>query len=198
MEVSQDIINYFRQKYPFITEEDVNEVLKLISFKKLGVGDYFVRIGEINTNVFYVVSGLLKAYYFDENDRETIINFYTQHSITGNWHSTLKNEPSQQCIEAVEPTLIIQVPLKDMDDLAARQMNIMRVYNLLLKEKLIASLDNIWDNMNEKPEARYLRLQNEKPDLMHRLTQRQIAAYLGVTPVSLSRIKKRLYSKKID
>jgi len=196
MEVSQDIITHFRQKYPFITEDDVNAVLKLVSFRTLDVGDCFVRIGELNTNVFYVVSGLLKAYYFDENDRELIINFYLQHSITGNWHSTLKSEPSQQCIEAIEPTIIIQVPLKDMDDLAARHLNIMRAYNLLLKEKLIASLDNIWDNMNEKPEARYLRLQEEKPKLMHRLTQRQIAAYLGVTPVSLSRIKKRLCSKK--
>lgn len=197
MEVPQDIITYFRDRYPYIIEEDVDAVLSLVSFRRFEHGDCFVRLGEVNSHVFFVIRGLFKAYYFDENDNEVIINFYPENSLTGNWHSTLLNEASKLCIEALEPTLIVQASLNDVDELVKDSARLLRAYNDILKRKLIASLENIWENMNEKPETRYLKLQREKPDLLHRLTQKDIASYLGVTPVSLSRIKKRLMTKDL-
>ena len=197
MEVPQDIITYFRDRYPYIIEEDVDAVLSLVSFRRFEPGDCFVRLGEVNAHVFFVIRGLFKAYYFDENDNEVIINFYPENALTGNWHSTLLNEASKLCIEALEPTLIVQTSLSEVDELVKDSARLLRAYNDILKRKLIASLENIWENMNEKPETRYLKLQREKPDLLHRLTQKDIASYLGVTPVSLSRIKKRLMTRDI-
>jgi len=192
MEVPQDIITKFKTDYPYLKDEDIMVFIDLVSFKSYEEGDYFVKLGEVNTEVFFVVEGLFKAYYFDKNENETIINFYKEHDISGNWHSTLLGKSSKLCIEAIEPTIILKVDLKKVDELVFDNLNLIRIYNDILKKKLINSLENIWKNMNEKPEVRYMKLKNEHPNLLNRVSQKQLASYLGITPVSLSRLKKRL------
>jgi len=191
-DIFPDIIAYFQNKYPFLEEKDIECVLGTVASKNFEIGEYFVKFDQINFNIFFVVSGLFKAYYLDNEGGEVIINFYKEYDISGNWYSTLLGESSKLCIEAIEPSFIIQVDIAEIDKLVYNNLNLLRVYNDILKEKLIKSLHNIWDNMNEKPEARYLKLLKEKPDLINRVPQKQIASYLGITPVSLSRIKKRI------
>ncbi|BDS15019.1 Crp/Fnr family transcriptional regulator [Aureispira anguillae] len=195
MEVSLDVINHFRTRYPFLEDEDIESVLDLVVFKTYNANDFFVRFEEVNTNIFLVLNGLFKTYYLDENGEEVIINFYKENDISGNWYSTLLGEPSKLCISALEPSVIIQVDIRKIDALAFNNINILRAYSDILKGKLISSLHKIWGNMNEKPEVRFLRLKEERADLLDRLSQKQIASFLGITPVSLSRIKKRLSMK---
>jgi CRP-like cAMP-binding protein len=195
MEVSIEVINHYRKKYPYLKDEDIEQVLNLVSFKVLEVDELFVKFGEINTNIFLVLNGLFKTYYLDKEGDEIIINFYKENDISGNWYSTLLGEPSRLCIHAMESTTIIQVDIKKLDALVFDNINLLRAYNHILKGKLINSLHKIWDNMNEKPEVRFLKLQKEHPDLLERVPQKQIASYLGITPVSLSRIKKRLLER---
>lgn len=195
MEVSFDVINQYRKKYPYLKDEDVEQILNLVNIKVLEADEFFVKFEEINTNIFLVLNGLLKSYYLDKEGEETIINFYKESDISGNWYSTLLGQPARLCIQALESTTIIQVDVKEVDALVFDNINLLRAYNQILKEKLISSLHKIWDNINEKPEVRYLKLQKERPDLLERVPQKQIASYLGITPVSLSRIKKRLSEK---
>jgi CRP-like cAMP-binding protein len=195
MEVSFEVIKHYRKKYPYLKDDDIEQMLDLVNFKALEVGELFVKFGEVNTNVFLVMNGLLKSYYLGQEEDEIIMNFYKENDISGNWYSTLLGEPARLCIEALESTTILQVDIKKLDALVFDNINLLRAYNHILKGKLINSLHKIWDNMNEKPEVRFLRLQRERPDLLERIPQKQIASYLGVTPVSLSRIKKRLLEK---
>jgi|VirMetMinimDraft_7_1064189.scaffolds.fasta_scaffold151819_1 CRP-like cAMP-binding protein len=195
MEISFEVIENYRKKYPYLKDEDVEQMLDLVNFKALEVGELFVKYEEINTNVFLVLNGLFKSYYLDQDGDEIIMNFYKENDISGNWYSTLLGEPARLCIEALESTTILQVDIKKLDALVFDNINLLRAYNHILKGKLINSLHKIWDNMNEKPETRFLKLQKERPDLLERIPQNQIASYLGVTPVSLSRIKKRVLEK---
>lgn len=192
MEISPKVINHFKKDYPFLEDKDIIAVLEIITLKSFEVGECFVKFDEKNSNVFLVLNGLFKSYYLDEDGNEVIINFYKEYSISGNWYSTLLGQNSKLCIEAIEPSTIAQVDIAVVDKLVYDNINLMRAYNDILKKKLINSLHNIWGNMNEKPETRYLRLLKERPELLDRVSQKQIASYLGITPVSLSRIKKRL------
>lgn len=195
MEVSFEVINHYRQKYPYLKDKDVEQMLNLVHFKVLDVNEFFVKFEEVNTNVFLVLNGLLKTYYLDEGGEEIIINFYKENDLSGNWYSTLLGEPSRLCIQALEETTLIQVDIEKVDALVFDNINLLRAYNHILKGKLINSLHKIWDNINEKPEVRFLKLKKEHPDLLERVPQKQIASYLGITPVSLSRIKKRVSEK---
>jgi len=195
MEVSFEVIDHYRKKYPYLKDEDVEDMLNLVNIKMLEVDEFFVKFEEINTNVFLVLNGLLKSYYLDKEGEEIIINFYKEGDISGNWYSTLLGQPARLCIQALESTTIIQVDIKKVDALVFDNINLLRAYNHILKGKLINSLHKIWDNINEKPEIRFSKLQKERPDLLERVPQKQIASYLGITPVSLSRIKKRLSKK---
>lgn len=195
MEVSLEVINHYRKQYPYLEDKDIEAMLDLVNFNVLEVDDFFVKFEEINTNVFLVLNGLLKSYYLDKEGEEIIINFYKEKDISGNWYSTLLKESSKLCIQAMEPTTIIQVDIEKVDALVNTNINLLRAYNHILKGKLIYSLHKIWNNMNEKPETRFLKLKKDRPDLLDRVPQKQIASYLGITPVSLSRIKKRLSEK---
>jgi len=195
-DVLQKTITHFRTQFPYIEEQDVEAVLDLITFKKFEPNDFYVKLGELHESIFWVVEGLFRAYYLDENGEEVIINFYKENDLTGAWYCTLLEEPSQMCIEAIEPSLIIQARLSDLDQLAETNMNIMKAYNTILKQKLIGSLQNIWSNMNLKPAERYQQFCKEKAGLIDRVPQKYIASYLGITPVSLSRLKKRILLKE--
>lgn len=195
MEVSFEVINHYRKQYPYLEDKDIEAMLNLVNFKVLEVDEFFVKFEEVNTNIFLVLNGLLKSYYLDKEGEEIIINFYKENDISGNWYSTLLGESSKLCIQAIEPTTIIQVDINKVDALVNTNINLLRAYNHILKGKLIYSLHKIWNNMNEKPETRFLKLQKDRPDLLDRVPQKQIASYLGITPVSLSRIKKRLSRK---
>lgn len=191
-DIFPDLIVYFQNKYPFLENKDIEAVLGIVAPKSFEAGECFVKFDQQNSNVFFVLNGLFKTYYLDDDGDEVIINFYKEYDISGNWYSTLLGEPSKLCIEAIEPSVIIEVDIAIVDQLVYDNINLLRIYNDILKKKLINSLHNIWGNMNEKPETRYLKLLKERPDLINRVPQKQIASYLGITPVSLSRIKKRI------
>ena len=188
----QEAIKYYKNKFPYVVENDVYDILNLVTIKQYKIGDYVVRLEENNANVFFVAKGLLKTYYLDEKENQVIMNFYPETSLSGNWHATLLREPSQLCIQAIEPTVLFLVKLEAIDELSLKNRNIMRGYNEVLKEKLTASLQRIWNSINEKPETRYREFVSRQPGLVTRISQKDLAAYIGVTPVSLSRMKKRI------
>lgn len=193
----KEAINFYKNKFPYIKENDVYDILDILEVRQYAKDDYVVKLEENNANVFFVAKGLLKTYYVNEKDNPVIMNFYPETSLSGNWYATLLNEPSQLCIQAMEPTVLFMVRLEDVDKLSIKNTNIMRAYNEVLKEKLIGSLQRIWNSINEKPENRYLQFMSEQAHLINRISQKDLAAYIGVTPVSLSRMKKRLQEEGV-
>ena len=88
--------------------------------------------------------------------------------------------------------MLFVVSVSEVDKIAERNVHILRGYHSVLKEKLVNSLEHIWEDMNEKPELRYRRFWEERKDLLSRIKQKDLASYLGITLVSLSRLKKRI------
>ncbi|MCP4438375.1 MAG: Crp/Fnr family transcriptional regulator [Aureispira sp.] len=138
---------------------------------------------------------MFKSYYLDDNGNEIILDFHKEKDFSGDWSAVLSAQPSNYCIQAIEPSHIVLVNLKKLEELSSSNLEIMKVYNSILKRKLTYSFQHLVGNMNEKPETRYLKLLDKRPDLLARIHQQDIASYLGITPVSMSRIKKRVVQK---
>lgn len=134
-------------------------------------------------------------YYVDSKGEQVIIEFIQEGQITGNWQRTLAEEYSQIIIRAIEPLTYIEMMVEYIDQLVEENHLIARAYNQLIREMYANALNNNLFQMQLKPKDRYIWMLENQTVLLKRITQKQLAAYLGITPVSLSRIKKRIQEK---
>ena len=188
----ESIINFFKIEYPYLQLEDMLQIAAHSKIRTLEPGETLVKFNQIYGNVVYVVEGLLKAFYINQEGAEVIYSFEQEGSISGNWYQTLLKRPSTVSFQAIETTLVAEVDIQIIETIAAENINIARAYNSVMKKMLADTLLQLTTFINEKPEARYLLFLEENPKLQSRVSQKNIASYLGISPVSLSRIKKRL------
>lgn len=195
MNISEEIKTFLKNQYSFLTPKDIEAVIRLGAFRTFKVGDFFAKNGQKNKYVFFTLKGLFKIFYLDKEGNEIIIDFCQEKKICGDWYSLLSEQNSKFCIQAIELTQVIQFNIEHIEELALENSNVMRMYNELLKAKLQYSLKYLLGNINEKPETRYLKFLKEQSYLVKRVSQKEIASFLGITPVSLSRIKKRIMQR---
>ncbi|TQF70794.1 Crp/Fnr family transcriptional regulator [Pseudoalteromonas luteoviolacea] len=139
--------------------------------------------------VYWVESGLLKAFYVTANGKETIKSFIKQDSIIGSLNAAYCQVPCTFSLETLEPSLLVQIPFKKLleasKDSVVISQDIIRVLLGLALKKERREFELLTLSATE----RFNNLSNDDPQLVARLTQNDIAKYLGITPVALSRIK---------
>lgn len=153
-------------------------------------GDIFVSEGEIPDVMAFVVSGLYKYYYIDHKGNERIKHFTRENDFISSYASFIMRKPSLYYIEAVEDSelLLLRYPdyIKGIETTGSMQ-TIARVYTermYIIKELREGSF------LKETAQERYAGFVQANPDLVKRVTQKNIASYLGITPESMSRIKR--------
>lgn len=155
-------------------------------------GEVLLGTDEVCKYAFYVVSGCLKSYVIDAKGKEHILQFAPEGWLISEMNSLVNKVPSSYCIEAIEPTVVKMVnaekilnsPFEEPSS-AVRQIQV-------LQNRIIALNKRILHLLSSSAEDRYLDFVKTYPGLIHRLTQKQIASYLGITPESLSRIRRKL------
>ena len=155
-------------------------------------GDHLFRQGDKNTSLYVVKTGLLKAYYLDEEGKESIKSFLLPGDSIGSLVACYAGESctfSLICLKACELTAL---PFDALYTATQSDPEISgAVVNFLLKFGMKKE-NREYELLCLTPEARYRRLLETTPDLLNLVTQNEIARYLGITPVGLSRIKKRV------
>lgn len=190
----EDILLKFLSKFPEMSEEKrtlIAENLKTEEFKK---GTYLIKEGKIPNKCYFVLEGLVRQYYIVDGIEKTT-EFYTEHSaVTSSGY--FNQTPVDYYLECLENTvLIVGQPNEDVKMIEEFPV-LEQITRVMMEEE--------WDKTKEKhaafitssPEKRYLNLLETRPKLFNRMPQHQIASYLGITPESLSRIRKRLIEKE--
>lgn len=180
----------FIEKYMLLSQIEKDAILALGVFRSVKKGAVLLKEGQYSTDSYFVLEGCIRTYYMIEGEEKTTA-FYTElESFTP--MCSLSNQPSEHFIDCVEDCiLIISNPETDKQMFAEfpRFESLCRVLSEQLLVKTRASLDDFKTN---SPEQRYLNLVEKRPDLIQRVPQHQIASFLGITPQSLSRMRKRL------
>ena len=104
------------------------------------------------------------------------------------WH---KRQPSQFSLESIEPTDLVAVPREALDTLIHAMPSLRDRYEEMLIERFHTYQQLFLSRIKNTPQQRYEELQRECPDVLLRVPQHYIASFLGITPVSLSRIRNR-------
>lgn len=184
-----DIIKIL-SKHIEITEDQAKLILEYSQIKSLPKETIILKEGDLAKECFFILDGCMKKYYLIDGE-EKITKFYTEgQMITPS--SYTNQEPSKYYISTIEDTV---VSFGDSNSENAVYENHPELESLTRKlgEILLVNTNQEFDNwVNNSPEERYLLLLENRPDLIQRVPQYDIASYLGIRPESLSRIRKRL------
>lgn len=171
---------------------DLEALASITKLERLRKGSYFIREGEDSRRLALVVKGLFRSFYIDDEGRDYTKLFLPEGSILLSYYAHLSGEPSAYFIEALEDSEILVAGLAEFERLAVESRGLLRLYKGLADSVLVEKEGHRLSLIREKGEERYLRFRRERPGLEARLRQRDLASYLGITPVSLSRLRRRL------
>lgn len=178
--------------YVLFGPRDLVQLFSIVDFKIFRKGEHIVRAGDYNYNVLLVLRGLLRSYTVDEGGEERTILFVPEGKNAGSSQTILRDLPSAEGIVALENSCLAMVDLRKFDQLARSRPALLYYQNRVLKELLASTIDHCWLHVLLKPEKRYLEFCRRFPKLEQRVTQRDLASYLGLTPTSLSRVRARI------
>lgn len=175
-----------------ISETDWKLFSKYFKLRKVPARTLLIRDGEVSDELFFVSSGLLRLYY-QTIDNESITAFlFSENMFAGSLESFLLEIPSNQSLETLEPSVLLVVHKSGLDQLYKQVPVSHIIMRKVMEQRFIASQRLLASYILLSPQKRYEQFCSDFPHLHQRVPQNIIASFLGITPVSLSRIRKRM------
>lgn len=175
------------------TEEDF--FVSLLQQKRLKRKDFLLKQGDICRTENFITKGCLRTYTIDENGFEHILMFGIESWWVGDLYSFLTETPAGFFIDALEDAEILQISKNNLDKLYERVPKFERFFRIILQNAFIAQQNRINQNLSFTAEQRYLEFIKKYPQLEQRISQKQVSAFLGITPVFLSILRRKLANK---
>ncbi len=150
-----------------------------------------------NKDVFFIRKGLIRSYLTNENAEEITFQLYPEYHFFGNVHAIFFDEPSKFCYQALEYTKVYSIDYDNFFDAASKNPRLLEFNRMYLGKKVMRQAFQRVDSfVFLSPEERYQKYAKDYPNVINRAPDKYIAHVLGITPVSLSRIRNRISSKK--
>lgn len=188
---AQPIIDYFSNTLP-LEEKEIEAVKKAFKLRKIKRRQFILHQGDICMMNTFVVEGCFRMYFVDENGKEHNIQFAVENWWIGDIGSFHSEEPSQLYIEALEHSIILQITKQDQLDLFVDYPKFNRIFRVFTENALVSYQKRVLQNISSTAEERYLDFMKRYPYFFNRISNAQIASFLGVTPEFLSTIRKRI------
>lgn len=166
--------------------------LKIRHLKK---HELLAESGRISNELGFVLEGMLRHYYIKDGEEKTTY-FYFENHLIGAYISCITRQPSLLTIQALSACELIVFPYTVLENLMEKSMAWQKFGRLLAEYLAIGLEERMIGLLMLSPEERYLDLiKGNKIKIIERIPQHYIANYLGLTPVSLSRIRARVMKK---
>ncbi|MGC4118233.1 MAG: Crp/Fnr family transcriptional regulator [Myxococcales bacterium] len=153
-----------------------------------------LREGEVADTMYLVRSGCLRL-WFNDDGRDVTFQFFFEDQPVSSLESFLGREPSLFSLESLEPTRVAAIGREEWDVLFAQLPEMRERFMSFLVQRLGNYSRLFLSRIKDSPQQRYEALLREHPEIVQRVPQHYIASYLGITPVSLSRIRRRRVSR---
>ena len=155
-----------------------------------------VDLGEIAKETFFINKGCLRFYYLTETGNEITGFIFQENMFAGSHESFFSQVPSVQVLETLEDSELLVLKYKDLNQFF-EHIPAMNVFvRKLLEQRMSHAQKVVASLIMNKPEDRYTSMLELYPQLVNRIPQQVLATYLGITPVSLSRIRKRIMDQE--
>ncbi len=191
----EPLFNYFDRLIPLSKEEKDLAADRFHSrlFRKR---QYVLQEGDVCTQFNFVVRGCLRMYKIDEKGNTHILQFAPENHWINDLGSFHTVKPSALCIDALEDTVVLQIHQSDLISLYKAAPKFDRIFRVLVENAFIRMQDRLLQNISSTAEERYQSFLDVYPHLINRLSQVQIASFLGITPEFLSKLRNKLSKQK--
>jgi CRP-like cAMP-binding protein len=184
-----------------MTENPIDNTtnLQLLQFAKqkfVASSEIYIPQDKIFKKIFFIKKGILRSYYVTESGEEKTIFFRWEGQMAAIPECIFENQPTRQTWQALEDCELLEIDFDVVEKMSKNNISLIKTRMGFAQKMLLESLKRVESFVLEKPVERYNKLIAQKPEIIQRVADKHIASFIGVTPVSLSRIRKRLASQK--
>jgi CRP-like cAMP-binding protein len=182
----------FLNSFNGISEEIIAELLKISEFKKISSGTQLVKLNDVSSKIYMLVSGVVRCYLITESGKEFNKSFYLPLGFMGSLTALIKRKPSIFIFETLSDCKLYEVDYYKLMELCKRNEQVNMLYSKVLEVVYVMYERRLIELISLDAKGRYLALRKQIPTVDELIPQYHIASYLGITPVQLSRIRKKL------
>ncbi|MCE4562762.1 Crp/Fnr family transcriptional regulator [Maribellus sp. CM-23] len=167
-----------------------NQFQHILIEKNIASKTVLLHEGEISNNIFFIKSGCLRE-WFNKDGKDITFQFFFEGQPVASIDSFINREPSLFAIESIEPTTIITIEKADFENLLISFPELKMEFQNFIFQRFRNYGQLFLSRIKNSPKERYEELIKNHPEFIKRIPQHYIASFLGITPISLSRIRNR-------
>ena len=179
-----------------LSEHETEAFCSLFQQQVIKKKSFLLREGEVCRFEGFVTKGLFRVYHIDQNGLEQILYFAIENWWVADIDSFTNEKPSQLYIEALEDSTVLLISKKNKEFAYSNLPQIEKLFRVMTQKTHVALQRRMIDNLGKTADQRYLDFMEKYPQIYSRLTNLQIAAYLGISHEFLSKIRKKLAGNK--
>lgn len=177
-----------------LTAEEQQQIANNLIVEAYPKGKLLVKAGDVCRYCYFVLEGCLRQYKLAD-DTEVTIQFYTEREAAVDFNSYVNQVKSESYLVCLEDTIVIEGNPNQETDMYERFPKLQQITRAMMEQDFGKMQEQFSRFIASNAEERYVYLLNNRPDLLQRVPLQYLASYIGVTPESLSRIRKRIQSR---
>lgn len=182
-------------QYASISEEELGFMQDKVAIRSHKKNEVFFKEGQISQTIYFVLQGCVRLFYNADGVDKTAY-FYTEGKFICAGESFTYNVPAIENYQAIEDTVLMHFEKETFDELFQHFPGLEIIGRIATEDELISCQKMIASFITKSPEERYVELLASQRELFQRVNQQYIASYIGVSPETLSRIKRRVVLKE--
>ena len=178
-------------RFTRLPEADLLQMAACMEMKPLAKGEHFIRQGQMSQHVGFLLKGIMRVYHVDADKEHTsYFNFRSRNPFVSSFSSFLTRTPSLESIHALEDCDLAMISYTDLQRLYEQSIHLQKLGRLMAEYNYTLAIERIYSLQHQSARQRYEQLLEIYPNLINHVPHHYIASYLGITPESLSRVRK--------
>ena len=182
-------------KLILLTKEEEALFLSKIEFKSYKSKTILLSSGEIASATYFVNSGILRSFNVNDNIIEHVLHFACEGWWIGEMYSYISQKPGNLFIEVLEDAELAIITKNNQEELYLKIPKLERFFRILAENSLVSHQERLMDNLSLTAEERFEKFCIKYPTLIQKISQKNIASYIGVTPEFFSKMKSKILRK---
>lgn len=186
----------FADRLVMFSQEEKAEIASHFIPREIHKGEILVDLGDVARETYFILEGYIRFYYLTDDGREVTGFIFKPGDFGSSGESFFSQTPSLQVLEAVTDGRVLSLSNQALNGLYRSVPRLNVFVRRLLESRMVNAQRVVASLIMHKPEERYGRFVEEQSELVRDVPQHILASYLGITPVSLSRIRRRRAEKR--
>lgn len=188
----------YMSDFTSISEDEQQAISKSLRIDKYNKGKCLLRQGEPSAiKCYFVLMGCVRQFFIDESGKEVTSNFFTEEQAIPIINEKTQGDFSNYSLVCVEDCILVVGDIDSENMMFNKYPQLEIMIRKMMEINLGEMQEQFGEFINSSPEERYESVLRKRPQLIDRVPQHHLASYLGITPESLSRIKKRIKKKNL-